>query len=187
MNELNPYSTPKKSLDLETETQTYADIVLFSFSGRIDRTRYLVFSIGISVVFYISAALLSAVLLPLELFLEDETKRAMSMTIFSLIIIPIILLFFLFMLSLSIRRIHDFNYTGWLCLLILLPIVNILFSLMLFALPGTQGTNRFGYQPPPTSRPMKITAYIFILLVIIITFLSGLPFILSFNHSIPDY
>lgn len=49
----------------------------------------------------------------------------------------------------SIRRLHDLNKSGWLCLLFLLPIVNIIFGFYLMLAPGTQATNNYG--------PVRIT------------------------------
>lgn len=49
-------------------------------------------------------------------------------------------------LSLSVRRLHDTDKSGWFYLLGCLPVVNIVL-LVFFATDGTQGTNRFGEDP----------------------------------------
>ncbi len=48
---------------------------------------------------------------------------------------------------LIIRRLHDLNKTGWLCLLITIPGVNVFFSLYLLFVPGTIGANDYGADP----------------------------------------
>lgn len=48
---------------------------------------------------------------------------------------------------LIIRRLHDLNLTGWLCLLIIVPGVNVFFSLYLLFAPGTIGANDYGADP----------------------------------------
>ena len=50
-------------------------------------------------------------------------------------------------MSLSIRRLHDLDKSGWFVLLLCVPIVNILFSLYMLFFKGTEGPNRFGPDP----------------------------------------
>lgn len=47
-------------------------------------------------------------------------------------------------LALHIRRLHDQNRSGWWILLFLIPRIGSLILLVMMALPGTQGPNRFG-------------------------------------------
>lgn len=51
-------------------------------------------------------------------------------------------------LSLSVRRLHDFNLKGWWLLLGLLPYVGIVLVILLLLLPGMKTDNNFG--PPKT-------------------------------------
>ncbi|MBR7025121.1 MAG: DUF805 domain-containing protein [Selenomonadaceae bacterium] len=50
-------------------------------------------------------------------------------------------------IMLGIRRLHDLNKSGWFMLLLLVPLVNLLFLLYLWFMPGTQGYNRYGEDP----------------------------------------
>jgi membrane associated rhomboid family serine protease len=45
----------------------------------------------------------------------------------------------------TIQRAHDFNTSGWLAILIIVPLVNLIF----WFIPGTDGENRFGRKTPP--------------------------------------
>lgn len=47
------------------------------------------------------------------------------------------------MLSLSIRRLHDQNFSGWFLLLILLPIIDLFVIYMLMS-PGDKWDNKYG-------------------------------------------
>lgn len=47
------------------------------------------------------------------------------------------------LLAVCVRRFHDENKTGWLVLLLVVPLVN-LFALGLLCMRGTPGPNRFG-------------------------------------------
>ena len=48
---------------------------------------------------------------------------------------------------LSIRRLHDLDKSGWMLLLVLIPLIDIIFLLYLWLAPGTVGRNRFGEDP----------------------------------------
>lgn len=49
-----------------------------------------------------------------------------------------------FSFSLSIRRLHDLNWSGWFMLLSFVPIVNFFFALIVLFKKGTDGANRYG-------------------------------------------
>lgn len=50
-------------------------------------------------------------------------------------------------ITVAIRRLHDRDMSGWWFLLVFLPFVGWLALLVLYCLPGTEGTNRFGPDP----------------------------------------
>lgn len=53
--------------------------------------------------------------------------------------------------AVAIRRMHDFNYSGWWLLLFAIPYVGpLVFLALLLFYPGTKAINRFGPQPTPT-------------------------------------
>lgn len=56
----------------------------------------------------------------------------------------IFLFLFVPQIALAVRRLHDFNQSGWWAVLLFVPGVNLLFLLALMAIPGTEGENRFG-------------------------------------------
>jgi len=55
---------------------------------------------------------------------------------------------------LTIQRCHDFNTSGWLSLLVLVPLVNLIF----WFIPGTDGPNRYGAPTPPNSTLVVVAA-----------------------------
>ena len=61
----------------------------------------------------------------------------------SLDLIVILATLYIFVLT-NIRRLHDFNQSGWLALLSLIPIINIFFGLFLCCLRGDEHSNRYG-------------------------------------------
>ena len=56
------------------------------------------------------------------------------------------------LIAVTIRRLHDIDESGWLALLVLVPLgVFVFFPLML--LPPTPGSNRFGAREPVFAQP----------------------------------
>lgn len=53
-------------------------------------------------------------------------------------------------IAISVRRLHDTERSGWWLLLILVPIVGTIALIVFFCQRGTEGTNRFGYDPVAT-------------------------------------
>ena len=50
-------------------------------------------------------------------------------------------------IAVSVRRLHDVNKSGWMLLLIFLPIIGWIWLLVLNATEGTIGENKFGLDP----------------------------------------
>nr|WP_174507198.1 DUF805 domain-containing protein [Acinetobacter sp. Marseille-Q1620] len=85
----------------------------------------------------------------------------------------IILIFYIyFNFVIVIRRLHDRNKSGWLCLLLFVPIINFFFSLYLIFARGCHRPNRFGH-PRPASVLEKIMAWIMIIFTVLSLFASA--------------
>lgn len=132
---VNPYAKPN-AVVAET-AEEYQEVRLFSTSGRIGRVRYIAYAMGI----YFLIAILG-VLLSLAIGAVGQ------------IIAGIAILVIIFMLT--IQRCHDFNTTGWLSLLVLVPLVNLIF----WFIPGTDGENNYGARTPPNGVGVIIAACI---------------------------
>ena len=50
-------------------------------------------------------------------------------------------------ITLGIRRLHDINLSGWLMLLCLIPVVNVIFVFLLCVIEGNQYDNQYGATP----------------------------------------
>lgn len=46
-------------------------------------------------------------------------------------------------ITLSIRRLHDLNITGWGILLFMIPLVNVIMFVILLVIPGSDGKNKY--------------------------------------------
>lgn len=97
---------------------------LFNADGRIGRKDWIIWIIGIAIIFGILGWLLG----------DRGTYIQAALSILAGIA----------GIFMGIKRLHDLNKSGWLYLLGFIPLVNIAFAIYLIAFPGTQGDNRFG-------------------------------------------
>ncbi len=134
---VNPYQAPSAAVaDAGGETQP---VKVFSVSGRIGRARYIAYGMG----FYI---LFGALADGLSMALGAVGAALMMVGWVALVVIGFML---------TIQRCHDFNMSGWLSLLMFVPLANLIFLII----PGTDGPNRFGGPTPPNSLGVLIAAW----------------------------
>ena len=135
MANVNPYETPKAPV--ADSTLRVEPVQLFSVSGRIGRARYIAYGLGIYLLLGILAVVVAGLIGPIGAG-----------------VVWVALMVIIFMLT--IQRCHDFDTTGWLSILVLVPLVNLIF----WFIPGTQGQNRFGAPTPPNSVWVLIGAWL---------------------------
>ena len=112
---------------------------LFSIQGRIARRHYWLHY----VVPFVAASLLFGVLDAVLGTYDEETGWGVLSGLFSLVALwPGI--------AVSVKRVHDRDWSGWFLLVGLIPIAGAIWLLVEAGfLPGTPGRNRFGPPPPP--------------------------------------
>lgn len=137
-NPQNPYVPPRAAV--EDSRQQYQPVRVFSVSGRIGRARYIAYGLGLQFLILALAAVLSG-------FLGDAAGVAIAAGWIAVVVLWIML---------TIQRAHDFNASGWLAILGLVPLVNLIF----WFIPGTEGPNRFGAMTAPNSAGVLIAAWI---------------------------
>lgn len=124
-------------------------------SGRLGRARYIAYRSAVLIVFglvFIGLSLLTG-LLPV------------GWSVFMGLLIVLVMLSALVLYALpAVRRAHDFNASGWLALLSLVPLVNLLF----WFVPGTVGVNRHGEAPPANTRPVIVAAVLLPVLTLLL-------------------
>lgn len=104
---------------------------LTNFNGRTRRREYWYYRLG--VVLFIILPLAAAVLLG---GVDNEIVKLICNIIHPLLII-----------SITVRRLHDTDRSGWWVLLILIPIIGDIVLLIFLCQKGTEGENRFGKDP----------------------------------------
>jgi uncharacterized membrane protein YhaH (DUF805 family)/Tfp pilus assembly major pilin PilA len=135
----NPYAGPKAAVaEGAGEVQP---VRIFATSGRIGRARYIAYGMA----FWIIAGMINTGL-----------ASAGGQTLGPVLGIPVFLAFVVIGFMLTIQRCHDFNTSGWLSILALVPFVNLIF----WFIPGSDGPNRYGPPTPPNSVGVLIAVWI---------------------------
>jgi uncharacterized membrane protein YhaH (DUF805 family) len=112
------------------------------FEGRARRQEYWLFVL-LYVILYIGAVVIDVVVGTFDL----ELGIGLFGAVVSLgLLIPSI--------SVGVRRLHDIDKSGWMYLLAIVPIANIVL-LVFLCLDGTQGNNRFGEDPKGRLAPQE--------------------------------
>ncbi|MGH8618611.1 MAG: DUF805 domain-containing protein [Burkholderiales bacterium] len=143
--EQNPYQPPQAAV--ADAVEDYQEVKVFSTSGRIGRLRYIAYSVGLSFLIMLVAGFLAAIVGPAGTIVTILAWGA-------LIVVSVML---------TIQRAHDFDTSGWLALLLVIPLVSLIF----WFIPGTRGPNRFGGQTPPNTTGVVLGACVLPVIAIV--------------------
>ena len=116
----------------------------FDFSGRSRRMEYWMFQLlstiiaCIALIFFVSS-------MPLDGASDPEV--GIGFLFGSALIFVFGISAFFPTLSVTVRRLHDQNLSGWMLLTAFIPVVGGLILFIFMIRPGTRGPNRFGSDP----------------------------------------
>lgn len=147
MSEINQYQAPQSQVDM-SEPEVFSKPRIFGVSGRLGRIRYIAYSFGITFLWVMLVGILMAIAIPAF----GAQNQVVMFTLVSLYYLGI----FIYMFMVTIQRCHDFNVSGWLSLVVLIPLAGLIF----WFIPGTKGPNNFGNPPPPNHAGLIITGLI---------------------------
>jgi len=119
--------------------------LLFSFKGRIGRGTFWV--IVIIHILIMLLLMISIVYAPATIDFDDWRVR---------LSVNYLLTATWVMFAISAKRWHDIGTSGWMTLLMCIPVVNILAFLGLGMIPGDKGSNKYGEEPlhaPSATKP----------------------------------
>jgi len=173
MTNQTPYDAPESDL-LDSNNTSFANTVFFSTSQRIGRLRWLVYGIAANFGLTFVIGIAAAVLIPLFSSTSQNNYGMVGVLGGGMILIVYVAIFAVSII-LNRRRLHDLEQSGWLTLLIFVPLVNFFFGLYLLFAPGTQGENRYGLKPQPNSVGLWIIGLILPLLLIGIIAAIAIP------------
>ena len=109
------------------------------FSGRASRTEFWLSSLVLSILLFATGVIdVTGITFDSDdYFGSFEAQVKSTFSNFGLIItIPV--------LSVTCRRLHDTNRSGWFLLLYFIPLIGLIWLLVLCCLEGTEGENRYG-------------------------------------------
>lgn len=139
MNQPNQYRSPQSNVET-TNPEIYSEVRFFNLSGRLGRVRYLAYTFGFSLLGY----LISTIITMAVVFASPDNPASafVAGAITLVIMLGVLVLYFIF----TIQRSHDFNVSGWLSLLTLIP-----FGILIFLfVPGTKEKTRMVIHPNQT-------------------------------------
>ena len=148
----NPYETPSSDPQLPGIDSSSP----LSPKGRFGRLSFIAWYMLVTILSYIAMGLLGGT----RLFMEtDPGKIALFFSstggvLYALLTIITTVLLVIFV----IRRLHDVNTTGWLALLLIIPLVNLFLLLYLLLKRGDERSNRFA-AVRPTPAWEKVLGY----------------------------
>lgn len=151
---VNPYAAPDSDVG-SGAANGYSTVTPFSVKGRLGRVRYMGYLAALLLAVWLGSALvgvLAAVIMP------SHKGAVPPLMIAFMVLLYVATTVGGFMLA--IQRIHDFDTSGWLSLLLLVPIINGVFGIALWFIPGTKGSNRFGKQTPSNGVGVTIMAIV---------------------------
>ena len=111
----------------------------FDFSGRARRKEYFLFYLFAIIIFFISFFI--------DFFIGTYDEE-LGWGLFSGICL---IFFFIPGLAVQIRRLHDWDKSGWFLLLNLIPFVGWIIVFVLMCIPGNVGHNPYGPDPKAVS------------------------------------
>lgn len=127
-------------------------------AGRFSRFSYLGWN-GLLLLVMMLLGIIVAIALPSSSPDTNPDMPIFAMIILGILYIAIIYFSFIF----AVRRLHDRNHSGWLSLLMLVPLVNIAMALYLTFAKGDANENQFGL-PRVTQTWEKVLDWIYLLI-----------------------
>ena len=154
----SPYAPPQA--DVAERVPEYAPLKPFGVEGRIGRLRFLAWSMVLSLVTIAVVGVFA--LIALTLVSTDSTA---GLIIGGILAFVLCVVFLIATILISVQRLHDVGWSGWLWLLNLVPFVGSFFPLLLVVLPGSGVANRYGAPPPPNSTAVKVLSSLWLVLI----------------------
>lgn len=141
----------------------------FNAGGRFGRRSYLAWNMLLGFCLMIGVILIMTLLPGARSLFTPDANMSMPSIVAMILIYGAVVYFSIIFL---IRRLHDRNHSGWLALLVLVPVINVLFGLYILFAPGNRDSNQFGQ--PRTTRGWESVLAILYILVIVLSVVAAL-------------
>lgn len=148
----SPYSPPRAAVG--EALPEFSELNLFSVQGRIGRLRFLAWTLVSLLVAVAVAGVIAISLFTGEHFMLGGLFGMVA-----------VLAYLYVNITISVQRLHDLGWSGWLWLLNLVPLVGSVFPILIMVMPGNTGANRYGAPPPPNSTAVKVLSSLWLVLL----------------------
>lgn len=156
----SPYAPPRA--DVSPDWPQYSTLKVLSVQGRIGRARYLAWMLVVTLVLMLAGFACLLIM-------------SVDLTLGGLLAAVLAAAYICINVQIGVQRAHDAGWSGWVLLLNLVPFVSSVFPLVLIAMPGNAGPNRYGPPAPPNTRAVKVLAWAWVAVIalVILAALSG--------------
>src|SRR5690606_11263876 len=96
-------------------------------------------------------------------FAVSMTAGFIAIAVAVLAAIPLLV----FNIQVTVKRLHDVGWSGWLVLLCLVPIANLVVYVVALFVPGTPGRNQYGAPPPANSTAVVVLFWLWVVAMVI--------------------
>lgn len=154
----SPYAPPRSSVAPDWPAE--GELKVFTVQGRIGRLRYLAWTMVLTFVGLLLAALCFGVM-------------SVSLVAGGLLGAVLFVALIIVSIQMGAQRLHDAGWSAWLLLINLVPFVGSFFPFLMMVIPGNGGPNRYGPPPPPNNKGVKCLAALW-LIFLALMFVGGL-------------
>ncbi|MHC8357145.1 DUF805 domain-containing protein [Pseudomonas sp. LB3P81] len=154
----SPYAPPQATVG-ESLPQ-YAMLKPFGIEGRIGRLRYLAWTMVLTLVMLGIGSVVA--IFAIALISSNSTA---GLIVGGLVAFFLCIAIAVVSIQISVQRLHDIGWSGWLWLLNLVPFVGSFFPFVIMCVPGTNIANRYGPPPPPNTTAVKVLSSLWVVVI----------------------
>ena len=177
---MNPFDTPSPIIQSNQHYPQLDQDNPLSPKGRFTRLSYLAWNAVIGLIFTFAFFVIVSIGFGGAFLAKSNGAEVLSHPLVIIAIILGIITYIALMVSMvciMIRRLHDLNKSGWLWLLIFVPIVSLFFSIYIFVARGSKETNTYGaFRPTEISEKYLGLAYACFLGIFVVLYAVILSF-----------
>lgn len=154
----SPYAPPRAAVG--DDLPEFSTLNVFTVNGRIGRLRFLAWTLVLSLALFAIVGALFTVGVGIA-----AASPTAAIIIGSLLGLVLLVASVWMSVLITVQRLHDLGWSGWLWFLNLVPIVGSIFPILLIVLPGNAGANQYGAPPPRNSTAVKVLATLWLALL----------------------
>lgn len=146
MERTNPYEAPQSDIEFQDVVEEFDQSSVFSPNGRFGRLSYLAWSTLLAILSWV----ITWSVFGTSAMIEEPGGGSFNLYFQSPVILIVTIVSLVIGIIFAIRRFHDINASGWWSALILIPLVNLIATLVMVFAPGKPQANNYG--PPRRTR-----------------------------------